>query len=279
VSRQKTGKALNGSTDPDVYQLLAQHYTALFPAAPAQLGFIAGLLSATGGEGFLDLACGAGAYTLAVAATGRRALGIDLSPEMISQAEQLLDRHEQERKRNTQQALAASFRVADMRRLVGIDDAEFGVAACIGNSLAHLLLVEDLVVAFAEMARVVHPGGALLLQTVNYDRLDLGALAMGASEHLPDIKRQDPALTFERWYTGRPDALIDFHIRLTLFEGAAPEPRQVLQGVMPLRPWTTTDIMQELDRAGFGRISLFGGFDLRPHDSTAPATVIAALRR
>jgi trans-aconitate methyltransferase len=67
------------SWDPQDYQ---KRYAYVFQYGEALLD----LLAPQAGERILDLGCGAGQLTAAIARTGAMALGIDASPEMIAQA-------------------------------------------------------------------------------------------------------------------------------------------------------------------------------------------------
>jgi SAM-dependent methyltransferase len=236
------------------------------------LSFLAGWLSGLGAESFLDLACGTGGYALAVAATGRPVVGIDLSPAMIRQAQHALAREQAARASGAALDMDATFLVGDIRDLAGVSalhPAPFASAACIGNSLAHLLTDADLDRCLGEIARVLSPRrGALLLQVVNYDGLEL--CRTGATATLPAIERPAAGLQLRRAYAGRADGLADFRIDLRLGDG------RELSGTLPIRPWLRTELVAALDRAGFGPAECFGGFDLRPHDRSAPATVLAA---
>lgn len=254
------------------YTALAEHYSAIFPPGEAQLSFLAGLLGAAGPGAFLDVACGTGAYVLAVARGGRSSVGVDISPAMIDRAHLEL-----RRAKDLAPGIKAAFIVGDMRSLPELVEGDFAAAACIGNSLAHLLTPEDLHRCLGELARVVRPGGLLVIQTVNYDGLTLST--PGERFSLPPIKRDSPPLLFERQYVQRADGLLDFVVRLQLEDAPQPElvPQWFTQSTL-LQPWLRADLERHLTRAGFGRIVAYGGFGLRPHQSDAPALVLVAAR-
>jgi SAM-dependent methyltransferase len=273
-----TSGSFFGPGEPDTpahdqfYTTLAEHYSAIFPPGEAQKSFLAGLLGAAGPGPFLDVACGTGAYVLAVALSGRRCVGVDLSPAMISHANLEL-----RRAKEREPGIEAAFAVGDMRSLPGLADGDFAAAACIGNSLPHLLTSEDLHKCLGELVRVVRPGGLLVIQTVNYDGLTLSA--PGERVSLPPIKRDTPALLFERQYVRRPDGLLDFVVRLQVED--APQPGLPSRGYTRstvLRPWLRGDLESHLRRVGFDEIVAYGAFALRPHRSDAPALVLVATR-
>jgi ubiquinone/menaquinone biosynthesis C-methylase UbiE len=100
----------------------------------------------------LDLGCGTGAAVRKAAATVRRAVGFDLSPAMIEQA----------------QSLAAGlhnveFRVGDVSEPLPFTDGEFTAIVC-SSAFHHFPRPLDTV---AEMSRVLAPGGRLVIADAN----------------------------------------------------------------------------------------------------------------
>ena len=92
----------------------------------------------------LDAACGTGRHAAHLATLGYEVIGVDTSPDMLSHARTKLP--------------AANFRVGDVSSLPLADD-DVDLAVC-GLALAHC---EDLGPPIQELARVVRPGGRLLL--------------------------------------------------------------------------------------------------------------------
>ena len=103
-----------------------------------------------GGELVLDLACGTGDITFALAERlpGGQAVGLDITPEMIRIAEQ---------KRRSGHSRRASFGQGDIMRL----PFAAGTFDCVTGGYA-LRNVPDLGGALAEIHRVLKPGGRLL---------------------------------------------------------------------------------------------------------------------
>lgn len=119
------------------------------------------LLSDAGARRVLDAACGSGGHTLALVDWGFDVVGADASPMMIRLAKQKA------------QAAGANvpFVQSDLASLQAnlADHTPFDAVLCLGNSLPHLLSMEELLDALTGMWNVLRPGGLLVLQNLNYD--------------------------------------------------------------------------------------------------------------
>ncbi len=96
----------------------------------------------------LDAACGTGRYSVYLAERGHRVIGIDRSSEMLVKA----------RRKRSQ----AEFGEGDLTALP-LESASVDVAVC-ALALVHL---PDMSGAVAELARVVRPGGRIILSDVH----------------------------------------------------------------------------------------------------------------
>ncbi|MER7708453.1 methyltransferase domain-containing protein [Kitasatospora sp. NPDC097605] len=149
------------------YDRLAADYHLLYPdweaGAARQGAGLDALLRARLGDApaeVLDCACGIGTQAIGLAARGHRVTGTDLSP--VAAARAVLEA--------TARGLRLPTAAADMRRLP-CPDGRFDAVVCADNALPHLLTPADVRAAFAELCRVLRPGGLLLLSTRPYDDL------------------------------------------------------------------------------------------------------------
>ena len=130
------------------------------------------------GQLLLDLACGRGGYGLEIAArTGARLIGVDFAEEAIRQAKELAARR----------GIGAEFRVGDLTD-TGLPDACADAALVVDA----IQFPPDPAAAYAELARVLRPGGRVVLtcwealdpsdETLHeaLRRVDLGAGLAGA---------------------------------------------------------------------------------------------------
>jgi ubiquinone/menaquinone biosynthesis C-methylase UbiE len=108
--------------------------------------FLAEAAQSGGSKTALDLGCGTGVVSVALAERGFTVIGVDHSPEMLEIA-----RH---KAREAGLADSCSFEEGDVRRL-RFADGEFGIVTCQG--LLHHL--EDMQTCLAELERVLEPGG------------------------------------------------------------------------------------------------------------------------
>ena len=106
------------------------------------------------GDRLLDVGCGTGAASRSAASVAASVVGIDLSPEMIRQAQQLAEGFAN-----------VHFEIADSEHLP-FEDGAFTAVLC-SNSFHHY---PDPAQAVREMARVLAPGGRLVIGDACSDR-------------------------------------------------------------------------------------------------------------
>jgi SAM-dependent methyltransferase len=112
----------------------------------------------------LDAACGTGRYAEYLAGRGDRVIGVDSSPAMLARARTRVP--------------DAEFRQGDLHRLPLPDD-HVDVVVC-ALALTHL---PDLGPAITEFARVLRPGGHLVITDVHHELVSLGSV--------PRVRRAD----------------------------------------------------------------------------------------
>jgi SAM-dependent methyltransferase len=136
---------------PELYDALIERL-----APPEQIPFYLSQARAQGGE-VLELACGAGRATLALARHGIAITGLDLSPAMVAKAQA----------KAAAEGLRANFAVADMRRFS--IDRKFPTIAIVDRSLQHLHSDEDFGDCLASVRRHLAPGGRFIFDLYNPD--------------------------------------------------------------------------------------------------------------
>jgi ubiquinone/menaquinone biosynthesis C-methylase UbiE len=111
----------------------------------------------------LDAGCGTGRHARHLVELGHRVVGVDLTPEMLDVARVAVPK--------------AEFRAGDLVDIPA-GDAQFDVVVC-GLAIAH---VADLDAAVSELARVVRPGGHVVLSALHPFQAFLGWHAPFADE-------------------------------------------------------------------------------------------------
>jgi ubiquinone/menaquinone biosynthesis C-methylase UbiE len=123
--------------------------TSQVHADPAALARVVELAAAQPHWAVLDIATGTGHLALALAPHAGRVVGLDLTPEMLSEANQL---------RTTRAVGNVVFRQGDVHRLP-FSDASFDLVTC--RRAAHHF--SNIALALLEIARVLRPGGRLVV--------------------------------------------------------------------------------------------------------------------
>jgi SAM-dependent methyltransferase len=112
----------------------------------------------------LDAACGTGRYAAHLAARGHRVVGVDSSPEMLQRARVRVP--------------SADFRPGDLHRLPVPDGGVDLVVAAL--ALTH---VPDLAPVLAEFARVLRPGGRLVIADAHHEIVLRGSVPHALGPH------------------------------------------------------------------------------------------------
>jgi glycine/sarcosine N-methyltransferase len=229
------------------YEQIAPYYDYIFPAGEGQLRFIqkaAGLPP----KKMLDVACGSGEYSVKLAQLGYEVWASDIDAEMVRLAGQ---------KAIDNKVDVKTF-ISDMQQLNQHISEQFDCIFCIGNSIVHVGSAEAILSAVLQMKSRLAPGGKLLLQIINFDRV----LAKGVTS-LPTIYNQEINLEFQRNYI-RDDGrgLIYFDTVLTVNKGNEQNRFENRVELFPVKALPLKDI---LTKAGFSTINLFGGFNREPY--------------
>jgi glycine/sarcosine N-methyltransferase len=213
----------------------------------------------------LDAACGTGMHAVAFARRGREAAGADLSPVMIERARQ-----------NARDAgVSVDFRVAGFGACAGAWSAPFDAVTCIGNSLPHLPDDASLSRCLADFAAALRPGGTLVIQNRNYDRV-----LRERQRFMPLSTRQtDGGETLFLRITDFPGAAaeerIDFTI-VTLTKTAGAWSQTVR--TTPLRALRRATLEAALASAGFAAIRVYGNYAMAPFDSPDAGDLVIVAR-
>jgi SAM-dependent methyltransferase len=199
------------------------------------------------GRVVLDLGCGAGRYTLALAARGARVVGLDLSAALLAAA---------------RAAGAGELVRADMRRLPFVA-ATFDLVASMFTSFGYFATADEDREVLVEVARVLRPGGELVLDTLN--------AAVLRQRLPPQTERRAGGWTIRERRRVDGGCIVK---HITMRRGA--ERRETVERV---RMWERPDLEAALAAAGLGVVVAAGDYDATPFDAaTSPRLVLRARR-
>lgn len=156
ISRSKTGRDLECEGKfHQQFTAVAPFYDDLMKSVPYAMwvDYVELLLSLeeASPKRVVDLACGTGNVTFEFARRGYRAVGVDISQEMIEAAS---------RKSRELSDLPAGFQCQDLRTLSLPE--EFDLAVCLFDSLNYILWAEELEAALRNIARTLLPDGLFI---------------------------------------------------------------------------------------------------------------------
>jgi len=222
------------------YSDISVVYDDLFPVSPEQRA----LLDSLGGGGTVrsvtDCGCGTGAQLLPFAAAGLACLGFDPSPSLIAIARRKLATYPRTR------AEIGGF--ADLPRLTSFPS---DLLMCMGNSLVHI--PQEAAARFlSDAGKALNPGGTILLQVLNYERLRKTGIT-----DLPLIRAVEDTVEFRRRCEWENDRKVRFQTTLRLPTAEGP---RILRNEIPLYPVYPEELWEMLLKGGFSDIRFHGDF-------------------
>jgi glycine/sarcosine N-methyltransferase len=205
----------------------------------------------------LDAACGTGHHAIALAGRGYQVVGADLSAPMIERA----------RDNAATAGVEVTFAVAGLGQLSSLEKT-FDAVLCLGNSLPHLLTAAAVEAALADFAAVLRPGGLLILQNRNFDRVCTEQERFMAPQSYED---GDGEWLFLRFYDFHEETITFNMVRLHRTQKTWTQTVEATE----LRPLFHDELAAALIRAGFDRLVAYGGCDGSAFDPARSGDLIA----
>jgi glycine/sarcosine N-methyltransferase len=222
--------------------------------------FFQRVFAEAGARRVLDAACGTGMHAIAFARAGLQSGGADLSPVMVETA----------RVNARAAGVEVRFENAGFGELAARFGGGFDAVTCVGNSLPHLPDDDALHSCLRDFADALRPGGVLVIQNRNYDRL-----LRERQRFMPPVSRgeREGETIFLRMTEFAPagarnDEAVEFTI-LTLRRGGGGT-WTMTNRATPLRALRRATLRAALEHAGFSEVRVYGGYAFEAFD--APGT-------
>jgi len=199
----------------------------------------------------LDLCCGSGRHSRALARRGYEVVGVDLSPVLLKLAEE----------QNHFPKLR--FARCDMRKIPFRE--EFDIVVNLFTSFGYFTSDEENAKVVQNMAQALKQGGELILDYLN---------PAFVKDHLvPHSTKEVTGLTIDekRWIE---DGFVKK--RILIQDDSSHEPREYQEQV---RLFNVEQMMAMLEQAGFGHIRVFGNYAFEPYDAPeSPRMIFYAVK-
>lgn len=229
------------------YLLVYRHRT--LEDAENEVDSIVKWLKLTPEDLILDLCCGTGRHSIALARRGYRVTGLDLSESLLSCAAKF------------SKGLPVRFVQGDMRSLP-FSEGMFDVVLNLFTSFGYFVEDQDNERVLAEISRVLKPGGRFLIDFLNRPAVVQGLVPVSEREE-EGIKIRE-----ERWIEGD---VVCKRIFLSDDRGS----RQYEERV---KMYARDQMEQMMRRAGLTVQRVWGDFEGNPHTEHSQRMIIAGCR-
>ena len=244
----------------DFYNAVAGDYETIVDAAGRAAGievFVSELTGSYCVRSAVDVACGTGAYTLALAAAGVKTIGADISEGMVDRA-----------RANAQKAGAdIQWHVAGMQDIADHVAGPVDAVLCMGNSLPHILTDDDLARTVSAFRQLLSPEGVAVVHLLNYERI------LAGRERIVGITRTDGGeyVRFYDFFHGR----LRFNILEIHWAGDAAS--HTLHAT-ELRPYRSGELVDAFTQGGFTTVETYGSQAFDPFDAGVSDVLVLVAR-
>ena len=170
----------------DVYEWLIPDHKLTPDGAVGAVGEL--VKSLPPGARVLDCACGTGQLAVGLAALGFDVVASDASPGMVRRTQELAD----------QAGVSLNTFEAMWDELPDhLDASTFDIVFCVGNSLGHAEGASGRSSALASMARLLNPGGRLVLTSRTWERIRDGGSRIDVWDKLVRRNGHDAVVMYQ----------------------------------------------------------------------------------
>lgn len=222
------------------YTTLSHYYDHIFGLKKQAVDFIKKELPLDSGKTLIDVAAGTGAEAIQLAEDGYEVAACDLNESMV----QIM------KEKTKDLSLPIQIHQLDMRYISQLPNKQYDGIYCIGNSFVHLDSKEEMAQVLEHFYDKLKHGGKVILQIVNFDRI------VNEGMVLPLIKKENPNLTFRRFYTELGEK-VTFHMKLEIEDGGE---ERTLTSETELFPLLNIDLEMLLTKSPFDSFTIYGDF-------------------
>ncbi len=235
-----------------IYDLIAEHYSELFPLETEKLDFIRHLCPLPGR--LCDAGCATGDLTIGLYQRGYSVCGLDLNAKMIGIAEQ--------KAVDIRASGELTFHQADIADILQF--GTFNGVLCFGNTLPHLHDEAALRHFFSSVYQSLHNGGVFVVEILNYDHI--------IAEQKMDFKDKETTdFIFKRHYDFLPDGNIRFTIAFT-----DKQRRTTHSDFTVLHPLQRQILLTLFEQAGFQSVEIYSDYNFTESSPEDYAVVYVA---
>ncbi len=222
----------------EFYKSISEHYDYIFPTSPQQLSFVKDRFSDPHESTILDVGCGTANLCISMAPHFNKVIGIDPDLSMLQKAEEKADKTYSNLSFYPYGMLDIETQFKDLDGVL-----------CLGNTLVHLNSDKEILEFLRQALKALRPGGKLLIQIINYDRIidqDIRALPTLENDQIKFVRNY-------RYVTNKN--ILEFETQLTIKASD-----KVLRNLIQLYPIRRSELGNLLKNAGFGDVTFFGNF-------------------
>jgi len=185
----------------------------------------------------VEFGCGTGSVAIGLGLEGFDVTGVDISGDMLKEARQKSGRLE----------VDIQFRRGD---IVCINlKSKFDLLLCLGNTLPLIYRLNEARKLFRNFSRHLNPGGAIIIQQLNYDKILKEKPHTIAVDHIENLIR------IKQYKYVRN--LVDFVVTIVDHSHIPPK---IDRSRSRIRPWKTNELISELRKVRFYNLIAFSDY-------------------
>lgn len=254
----------------NLFDRFARFYDADYREYDLDIPLVLELAEGAGGP-VLELGCGTGRLLLPLADAGHAVTGVDISPALLSLAQQKLNA-----RRLHKRVTLVEGDLRALRLPAGTPTGEFAFAFCVSNTFMHLNTPQDQRAALHQVAQQLAPGGVFLLDLFNPDiarLMEVGGL-MELADQWVDTATGAQVM---KWSVRQLDLAEQIQDTTFIYEEILPG-GEMRRTVCPftLRFLWRHEAELMLEQAGLVTRAVWGDFEGNPYDSGSERLVLIA---